>query len=229
MLQSLKFSEVNFHVHGTIVQFFQKLFWSLFVLKNSHKILNFTEKTIGRRFSKRFTCRFRMKQKQQHQLRKEEFTYRMVKMTGFIVRLDELEVEFFEQSWQQEIKGYGGNGISVTSSVPQIFNLPQNRGACELLRGQSNSEYQNLIFKGFVQISPPSATNDLILADANKDEYMTRLHLDGTLIYADHRITTVTGYFPSEVIGRSAYDFIMTEDHNISLFAHKLSNKPFFI
>lgn len=31
------------------------------------------------------------------------------------------------------------------------------------------------------------------------------------------------GYTPAEVIGKSAYKFILVPDHVISLFAHKLS------
>lgn len=46
---------------------------------------------------------------------------------------------------------------------------------------------QHIIFKGFVQIIPTSPMAELSLIDANLEEYVTRLSLDGTLLFADHR------------------------------------------
>lgn len=43
---------------------------------------------------------------------------------------------------------------------------------------------------------------------------------DWILLY---RIATILGHLPSEVSGRSAYEYILPEDHSIALFAHKLS------
>jgi hypothetical protein len=43
------------------------------------------------------------------------------------------------------------------------------------------------------------------------------------------RISLVLGYMPSEVIGKSAYKFILVSDHVISLFAHKLSKSFLFL
>lgn len=37
------------------------------------------------------------------------------------------------------------------------------------------------------------------------------------------RIANVIGFLPSEVNGKSAYDFILPEDYTIALFAQKLS------
>ena len=37
------------------------------------------------------------------------------------------------------------------------------------------------------------------------------------------RISLVLGFTPAEVVGKSAYKFILVPDHVISLFAHKLS------
>ena len=46
---------------------------------------------------------------------------------------------------------------------------------------------QHILFKGFVQIIPTSPMAELSLIDANLDEYVTRISLDGTLLFADHR------------------------------------------
>lgn len=46
---------------------------------------------------------------------------------------------------------------------------------------------KNLLFKGFVKVLPPSPMSELSLLDANQEEYVSRISLDGTLLYADHR------------------------------------------
>lgn len=56
-----------------------------------------------------------------------------------------------------------------------------------------------------------------------QDEYVTRHKLDGTIIYADHRIGTVTGYLPHEVVGVSAHKYMEPSDVVIALFAQKQS------
>ncbi|CAG2122670.1 unnamed protein product, partial [Medioppia subpectinata] len=63
---------------------------------------------------------------------------------------------------------------------------------------------------------------ELSIMDADLDEYVSRHSLDGTLLFADHRISGIIGYLPSEVMGKSAYDYILPDDHSIALFAHKL-------
>lgn len=56
-----------------------------------------------------------------------------------------------------------------------------------------------------------------------QDEYVTRHKLDGTIIYADHRIGTVTGHLPHEVVGVSAHKYMEPSDVVIALFAQKQS------
>ena len=46
---------------------------------------------------------------------------------------------------------------------------------------------KHLMFKGFVEIVPASPMTELSLMDANQEEYVSRISLDGTLLYADHR------------------------------------------
>lgn len=85
-----------------------------------------------------------------------------------------------------------------------------------------DSNGMNVLFKGFVQVIPTNPMAELSLMDANLDEYVTRHSLDGTLLFADHRISIITGHLPEEVRGKSAYEYILPDDHSISLFAHKL-------
>ncbi|KAF8771313.1 Aryl hydrocarbon receptor nuclear like protein [Argiope bruennichi] len=78
------------------------------------------------------------------------------------------------------------------------------------------------MFKAFVKIVDISPYNQLSLEDATADEYVTRHSLDGTIMYADHRLATITGHMPNEVIGLSAYEYIHKDDMAIALFAHHL-------
>jgi len=50
------------------------------------------------------------------------------------------------------------------------------------------------------------------LIEAIQDQYLTRHLPDGRIIYTDHRISTVSGYIPSEVQGKSAFNFFYAED-----------------
>ncbi|CAG2165671.1 unnamed protein product, partial [Oppiella nova] len=79
-----------------------------------------------------------------------------------------------------------------------------------------------ILFKGFIQVIPTNPMAELSLMDADLDEYVSRHSLDGTLLFADHRISGIIGYLPSEVMGKSAYSYILPDDHSIALFAHKL-------
>ncbi|PRD27565.1 UNVERIFIED_CONTAM: Aryl hydrocarbon receptor nuclear translocator-like protein 2 [Trichonephila clavipes] len=78
------------------------------------------------------------------------------------------------------------------------------------------------MFKAFVKVVDMSPYNQLSLEEATADEYVTRHSLDGTIIFADHRLATITGHMPHEVIGLSAYEYIHKEDTSIALFAHHL-------
>ena len=59
---------------------------------------------------------------------------------------------------------------------------------------------RNVLFKGFVEIVPASPMSELSLMDANQEEYVSRIALDGTLLYADHRfVVVVIGYYRSSL------------------------------
>jgi len=53
---------------------------------------------------------------------------------------------------------------------------------------------------------------ELSLMESIQDQYLTRHLPDGRIIYTDHRISTVAGYMPSEVKGKSAFNFFFAED-----------------
>lgn len=169
---------------------------------------------VGYSQSKRFMRRIRMKQKSQPRS-SDEAIYRIVEITGFVVRLNKEDLPVFDSQLKHELQ-----------RQQQSYHCHRSEAYSMYANGSYHSKiYPNLVFKAFVKVVPNLPTNDLTLADANCDEYVTRLSLDGTLIYSDHRISMITGFSPSEVFGRSAYEYILTDDQNISLFAHRLS-KP---
>jgi PAS domain-containing protein len=53
---------------------------------------------------------------------------------------------------------------------------------------------------------------ELSLVESIQDQYLTRHLPDGRIIYTDHRISTIAGYLPSEVKGKSAFNFFFAED-----------------
>lgn len=84
------------------------------------------------------------------------------------------------------------------------------------------ASHNNPLLKAFVRVVHSNPYNELSLSAAVEDEYVTRHSLDGTIIFADHRLSTITGHLPHEVYGMSAYEYIAQEDIPIALFAHKL-------
>lgn len=77
------------------------------------------------------------------------------------------------------------------------------------------------LFKTFVRVVNTSPYKELSLVDAIQDEYVTRHKLDGTIIFADHRLSTLTGHLPHEVLGISAHKYLHPNDVAIALFAQK--------
>lgn len=87
-------------------------------------------------------------------------------------------------------------GSSSTSSSTSFysdsgsgFHVPKRNGKkfCPTLSPIPSSHSQYLLFKGFVQVIPSNPLAELSLIESSKEEYVSRLSLDGTLLYADHR------------------------------------------
>jgi PAS domain-containing protein len=170
----------------------------------------------GKMFSVRISFRCRMRER--NQPRTEVITYQVVQIVGNLTY------------------HFGGSNENVANSQHNSrkrTHEQRDAGGCgkvvsTLGNGMDSGQQpslqltQHLLFKGFVTIIPTSPMAELSLIDANLDEYVTRLSLDGTLLFADHRISMIAGYMPHEVVNRSAYGYIILDDHAISLFAHKL-------
>lgn len=79
----------------------------------------------------------------------------------------------------------------------------------------------NCLFKTFVRLVNTNPYKELSLREACQDEYVTRHKLDGTIIFADHRLSTLTGHLPHEVLGVSAHKYLHPSDMAIAMFAQK--------
>jgi len=76
-----------------------------------------------------------------------------------------------------------------------------------------NSRRSNMaVFVGVMRPVRDRPITELSLIEAIQDQYLTRHLPDGRIIYTDHRISTVSGYIPSEVQGKSAFNFFYAED-----------------
>ncbi|GFU95004.1 aryl hydrocarbon receptor nuclear translocator-like protein 1 [Trichonephila clavipes] len=75
-----------------------------------------------------------------------------------------------------------------------------------------------LMFIEPVKTSPKINISNLLI---QQDIYFTIHGLQGEIMYADHRIATITGYMPRDVLGTSAYQYIFETDVPIALFAQK--------
>lgn len=119
----------------------------------------------GMKVSSKIQYRCRMKERSQP--RTEVVTYQVVLISGSL---------HVESSGESE----------VSTDIADKSN-PKKRPREKSVSPSTSSSSQCLLFKGFVQVIPSSPSAELSLIDANQEEYVTRLSLDGTLLYADHR------------------------------------------
>jgi len=86
------------------------------------------------------------------------------------------------------------------------------------LRRQEDTKYDKARTGGhhtFIGVMRPvrdRPITELSLVESSQDQYITRHTPDGRIVYTDHRISTIAGYLPSEVRGKSAFNFFFAED-----------------
>lgn len=78
--------------------------------------------------------------------------------------------------------------------------------------GHNSWRSNKAVFVGVMRPVRDRPITELSLIEAIQDQYLTRHLPDGRIIYTDHRISTVSGYIPSEVQGKSAFNFFYAED-----------------
>ncbi|XP_064482244.1 protein cycle-like isoform X2 [Ornithodoros turicata] len=139
-----------------------------------------------------FFCRIR----ERSQPRSEVLTYQVIQVVGHLTGPAE-----------------GNSEQALVASGGRSF---QDEDEEDVSQGGSN-----YLFKTFVRVVNTSPYKELSLMDAIQDEYVTRHKLDGTIIFADHRLSTLTGHLPHEVQGISAHKYLHPSDVAIALFAQK--------
>ncbi|XP_015789105.1 aryl hydrocarbon receptor nuclear translocator homolog [Tetranychus urticae] len=107
------------------------------------------------------------------------------------------KIEFFKQLLARK------GGIKNAKNDDPINYDPAIliRGSIDVIKGSSLSSQTNYRF-------------------TNKNQYHLLMRLDGTILYADHRIVNVIGFQPLDVIGKSAYSYICPDDQAMSLYLH---------
>lgn len=102
-------------------------------------------------------------------------------------------------------------------------NEPPEFGSSSGVSSATPISEMSIIFLSFIEMVPDSPTADMKLFDSSLDEYVSRHTLDGGLIYVDPRITSILGFMPDEVMGKSAYEFILAQDYTVAIFAQRMS------
>jgi len=77
---------------------------------------------------------------------------------------------------------------------------------------EKNNSVGQYTFIGVMRPVRDRPITELSLTESIQDQYLTRHLPDGRIIYTDHRISTIAGYLPSEVKGKSAFNFFCAED-----------------
>ncbi|XP_039286884.1 hypoxia-inducible factor 3-alpha isoform X2 [Nilaparvata lugens] len=79
-------------------------------------------------------------------------------------------------------------------------------------RNRTQQQYtENDVF--LVALVRPVKERILTLGEFNvREEYITRHHIDGRIIYTDHRISMVAGYLPGEVTGMPGFKYMHKDD-----------------
>lgn len=80
------------------------------------------------------------------------------------------------------------------------------------VRKTENASLEQYTFVGVIKPVSDRPITELSLMESIQDQYLTRHLPDGRIIYSDHRISTIAGYLPSDVKGKSAFNFFYAED-----------------
>ncbi|CAG0914141.1 unnamed protein product [Notodromas monacha] len=103
-------------------------------------------------------------------------------------------------------------GIFAQALHPQ----PGNRD-----RKVSQNQLDDWLFLGIASPVKSATILGLTLYQTMQDEYYTRHMLDGRIVNSDQRISLVAGYTVEEVLGKSGFSYVLSEDKTMAALLHR--------
>lgn len=108
-----------------------------------------------------------------------------------------------------------GNNFAVVHCTGYIKNWPPQ--GIQMDRNPEDEMHASssccLVAIGRLQVTSTPNANDLNNSE-NSHEFVSRHSLDGKFTFVDHRVINLMGFTPPELLGKSCFDFIHSEDQS---------------
>lgn len=138
---------------------------------------------------------------------------------GFICRMKlgnvQPDVQGLQRLRQRNALGPSpdGSAYAVVHCTGYIKNWPPSGVQVERLDPEDGASHCCLVAIGRLQVTSAPNASDLVGSNSNA-EFISRHAMDGKFTFIDPRVTTVLGYQPQELLGKTCFDFFHPEDQN---------------
>ncbi|ESO07819.1 hypothetical protein HELRODRAFT_110615 [Helobdella robusta] len=106
---------------------------------------------------------------------------------------------------------HDGHHYAVVHVTGYVKNWPPAGAQVDAGVDEHHNTSQCLVAIGRLQVTSTPDTSDLQGGGANP-QFISRHNIDGKFSFVDQRVTTLLGYQPQELLGRSVYDYYHPED-----------------